>query len=103
VRAILAGLKAPSPPNPIVGYVVNGGNVGIAGATVSILNTANTATSDATGFYFFPNTGSLVLGNNFTAKVISFPAGFKTSNPASQSFTWQGNTITLGNFVLSKK
>lgn len=103
VRAILADLKAPSPPNPIMGYVVNGSNVGIAGATVSILNTANTATSDATGFYFFPNTASLTIGNSFTAKVTGFPAGFKSSSPASQSFTWQGNTLTLGNFVLSKK
>ena len=86
-----------------MGYVVNGSNVGIADATVSILNTANTATSDATGFYFFPNTASLTIGNSFTAKVTGFPAGFKSSSPASQSFTWQGNTLTLGNFVLSKK
>ena len=59
--------------------------------------------SDATGFYFVANTGSLSIGNSFAAKVTGFPAGFKSSTPASQTFTWQGNTITFSNLLLNKK
>lgn len=103
VRAILATLGATA-PNPIMGYVVNGSNAGIPGVTVGIVNTTNTATTDATGFYYFANTGSLSLGSSYTAKVLSgLPAGFKSSSPASQAFKWQGQAITFGTFVPSKK
>jgi hypothetical protein len=103
VLAILATLPGASAPNPIMGYVVNGSNAGIPGVTVSILNTPNTATTDATGFYFFANTGGLSLGSSYTAKATGLPAGFKSSTPASQIFKWQGQAITFGNFVPSKK
>ncbi|HWY70444.1 MAG TPA: SBBP repeat-containing protein [Terriglobales bacterium] len=96
VRAILASLKVANTPNPVMGYVVNGSNAGVGGVTVNILNTLDTATSDATGFYFFANTGSLSVGTSFTAQVAGFPA-------ASQSFTWQGSTITLPNLVVNSK
>lgn len=102
VRAILATLGATT-PNPIMGYVVNGSNAGIPGVTVSIMNTSNTATTDATGFYFFANTGSLSVGSGYTAKVTGLPTGFKSATPASQTFKWQGQAITFGNFMPSKK
>lgn len=103
VRAILATLPGANAPNPIMGYVVNGSNVGTPGVTVSIMNTSNTATTDATGFYFFANTGSLSVGSSYSAKATGLPAGLKSSTPASQTFKWQGQAITFANFVPSKK
>jgi hypothetical protein len=95
VLAILATLPGASAPNPIMGYVVNGSNAGIPGVTVSILNTPNTATTDATGFYFFANTGGLSLGSSYTAKATGLSAGFESSTPASQIFKWQGQADHL--------
>lgn len=103
VRAILATLPGANAPNPIMGYVVNGSNVGTPGVTVSIMNPSNTATTDATGFYFFANTGSLSVGSSYSAKATGLPAGFKSSTPALQTFKWQGQAITFANFVPSKK
>jgi len=105
VRGLMANLKVGSAANPITGYVVNSSGVAVGNATVSLLNSANavvgTATTDITGFYFFPTTGVLVSGSNYVVEVTGFPLRFSTSSPASQVFTWEGTGFELGNFVLN--
>jgi len=54
-------------------------------SVTSAANTVATATTDITGFYFFPATGVLNKGSSYTFAVIAFPAGF---------------TFTLGTFLL---
>ena len=90
----LAGVNT---ADPIVGTVQNAP----AGTTVSITgpSTALTALTDATGFYYFPNTG-LMKGVNYTIKVtMPLPVGFSSVTPASQVFTWGGKGLVF-NFTL---
>lgn len=89
--------------DPILGMVTNGSNVAIAGATVSLLNSSKTVAvtvTDVDGFYYFSSTGALSLGANYSM-VVKLPKGYKSCSPALQSFTWSGNEITLGSFVLN--
>ena len=103
ITALIANLKVSMVANPILGNVVDSNGSGISGATVRIVDSAGsvvaTATTDATGFYFFATTGVLTTGSTYTVQVTA--SGFTTSTPASQAFTWGGTAITLGNFVLS--
>ena len=90
----LAGVNT---SDPIVGTVQNAP----AGTMVTITgpSTALTAPTDATGFYYFPNTG-LAKGVNYTIKVVTpLPAGFSGVTPTSQVFTWAGKGLVF-NFTL---
>jgi hypothetical protein len=105
VEALLASLGAATQrANPILGYVLNSKGVPIAGATVNLLGSSNSvtaaATTDVTGFYYFPNTGILIAGSKYTARVTPIPKPYKSSSPASQAFSWSGAAITLSNFLL---
>jgi len=98
-RAVIGSLQTNGTTNPILGYVVNGANAGVSGASVSLLDaggaTLGTATTDATGFYFFAQTDGLISGSQYTVEVNG-----KASTPPSQSFSWSANTVTLDNFVV---
>lgn len=109
VEALLASLQAMLPasvastPNPILGSAVNSNSAGLAGATVSLFSgkgVVATAVTDATGFFYFPATSTLVAGSSYTVEVTAYPAGYKKSTPASRTFVWGGAATTLGNFVL---
>jgi hypothetical protein len=103
-QALQASLGANLRPDPLMGYVLNSGNAPIGGATVNVLNSSNTvvdiATTDGTGFYLFPLTKGWTLGGSYTVKV-TLPKGYKTSTPASQTFTWQAAQLILINSVLN--
>ena len=103
-QALQTNLGANLKPDPALGYVVNASNVPLGGATVTMLDSSNavvaTATTDSTGFYFFPLTRGWTLGSNYTVKV-TLPKGYKTSTPASQNFTWQATEVMLSSFVLN--
>jgi len=103
-QALQASLGANLRPDPVMGYVLNSSNAPIGGATVNVLNSSNavvaTATSDSTGFYFFPLTKGWTLGGSYTVRV-TLPKGYKTSTPASQTFTWQAAQLILINSVLN--
>jgi len=90
---------------PISGSIVNSAGAGVSGASVGLLdssgNTLANAVSAANGSYQLTDTEWLTAGTAYTVKIVSFPAGFTTSNPPSQTFTWQGVAISLKNFVLS--
>jgi roadblock/LC7 domain-containing protein len=58
------------------------------------------ATTDVTGFYFFPTTGLLNTNGTYSVSVTGLPAGFSSSSPA-QTFTWIGSPISLSNFTLT--
>lgn len=91
--------------NPVLGWVVNAGGAGVGGVTVSILDAASTpiatAVTDATGFYYFAQTSTsgLVTGANYSV-VVTIPAPYTTSTPATQGFTWS-NTAVVGSFTLN--
>jgi hypothetical protein len=89
--------------NPVLGYVVDAANGGIAGATVSLFDASNaliaTVTTDVTGFYFFATTAASP-GAQYQAVVTKMPSPFSTSSPASQTFTWTGGEMILSNFTL---
>ena len=100
VQSVIDNLRTSIIPDPITGFVVDSSGVGISGATVSITPRGATATTDITGFYFFPTTGVFVPATSYTAIVTSL-SGFTTSNPASQVFSWSGTAgMALSNFVL---
>ena len=105
VKALLASLGANVGADPVMGSLVNSSNAGIPGATVGILNPSKkvvaTATTDVTGFYYFPATAGLTSGSSYTAQVI-VPKGYKTSTPPSQTFFWQAKTVILSDFVLKQ-
>jgi hypothetical protein len=89
-QSLQASLGAQVKPNPIVGSVLNSGNVGISRSTVNTLSSKTviaTTTTDAVGFYYFADASGLTLGANYTVHV-TLPKGYKTSTPASQTFTW---------------
>ena len=95
-----ANLKA----NPIIGNVLNTSGVGLSGLSVNLLSPKNaviaSATTDVTGFYYFPATSNLTFGASYTLRV-SVPKGYKNSTPSSQTFTWKNAGITLSNFVVN--
>jgi hypothetical protein len=105
VRELMGNLKAGSTANPIIGYVVNSSGFGLANATISLLDSANTVVAktktDLTGFYFFPTTGFLASTSNYVVTPTGFPLRFTSSSPASQPFTWMGAGFELPNFVLN--
>jgi len=105
VQGLIDSLRVSTIADPVIGSVVNSSGMGVAGATLSILdaggNTVATATTDITGFYFFPTTGVLNPGSTYTVAVVAPPAGFATSTPAFQTFLWGGTAIMLSNFLLS--
>ncbi|HKW34551.1 MAG TPA: carboxypeptidase-like regulatory domain-containing protein [Candidatus Acidoferrum sp.] len=105
VQALIDSLRVSLIPDPITGYVVDGSGVGLAGATVSVINSGGTvvvtATTDITGFYFLATTGVLTPGASYTIAVTGLPAGFANVTPPNQAFTWQGSVIAFGNFVLN--
>ena len=105
VQALIDSLRVSLIPDPITGYVVDGSGVGLAGATVSILNSGGgiiaSATTDITGFYFLATTGVLTPGASYTIAVTGLPVGFGNVTPANQAFTWQGNAVAFGNFVVN--
>lgn len=106
VQALIDSLRTSMIPDPITGYVVDSSGMGVAGAVVSILDASGstvivTATTDITGFYFFPTTGVLIPGSTmYTIEVTGFPTGFSRSTPPSQTFMWAGTGLTF-NFSVS--
>ena len=102
---LLAILKTTGITDPILGYVTDSSSVGINGETVTLSDSANNAiastTTDATGFYFFAQTSTLISGATYNVRVTGLPKQFTTSTPASQSFTWSAAQVNLNNFVLN--
>jgi hypothetical protein len=103
-RSIIDSLRVTATPNPITGSVTTASGSGISGATVSLVDsggkTLATATTDVTGFYFFPTTGLLSTNGTYSISVTGLPAGFTSSSPA-QIFTWAGSPISFSNFTLT--
>src|SRR6266851_3808656 len=85
-------LAGANTPDPITGTVFNAP----AGTMVAILNGTGPSTvlgptpTDATGFYYFANTG-LVKGAIYIIQV-TIPFGFHVT-PTSQTFTWGGKGL----------
>jgi hypothetical protein len=105
-RSIIESLAVTATPNVITGSVVTATGSGISGATLSLVDrvsgkTLATATTDVTGFYFFPTTGLLSAGGTYSVSVTGFPAGFTSSSLAAQTFIWAGSPISFGNFTIS--
>jgi hypothetical protein len=104
VEALLASLKTTGLTDPILGYVLSGNN-SVGGATVTLLNAGNgvvaTTTADATGFYFFAQTNTLIAGGSYTATVTAIPKPYTTSTPTSQTFTWSAMQVNLNPFLLN--
>jgi hypothetical protein len=103
-QALLQSLGPRMKPYPVMGSVVNSSNAPMAGLTLNILDASKsvvaTASTDDTGFYYFPVVDGWTLGAGYTVKV-TLPKGYKTSIPASQTFTWNATQMTLGNFGLN--
>ena len=91
-------LAGANTPDPITGTVFNAP----AGTMVAILNGTGPSIvlgptpTDATGFYYFANTG-LVKGAIYTIQV-TIPVGFQVT-PTSQTFTWGGKGLAF-NFTV---
>jgi uncharacterized repeat protein (TIGR01451 family) len=104
VNGLLVNAGANVNANPVTGNVVNANGVGIPGVTVSILNSAKatvaTATTDVSGFYYFPADSGLTLGTSYSVRA-SVPAPYGGSKPFSQEFTWRAVGVSLSNFVLN--
>jgi len=104
MQALQTGLGANLKPDPVMGYVVNSSSVAMAGTTVNVVDSSDavvgTATTDSSGFYFFPLTRGWTLERSYTVKV-TLPKGYKTLTPPSQKFTWQATQLMLTNFVLN--
>lgn len=104
-RSIIDSLAVTATPNSITGSVVTATGSGISGATLSLVDLASgttlaTATTDVTGFYFFPTTSLLRAGGTYSVSVTGFPAGFWSSSPA-YLFTWAGSPMSFSNFNLN--
>jgi uncharacterized repeat protein (TIGR01451 family) len=91
-------------PNPIIGSIVNSTGSGIGNISVNVFNSKNvlvaTATSDSTGFFYFPVTSVLTPGSTYTVKATS-PKGYKSSTPGSVGFTWKSTPVNLSNIGLN--
>jgi len=105
VQALIDSLRVSLIPDPVTGYVADASGMGLAGATVSILDAGGgivaSATTDITGFYFLATTGVLTPGAAYSIAVTGLPGGFGNVTPQNQGFTWQGNAIGFGNFVVN--
>ncbi len=106
VQGLIDSLRVSLTPDPIIGYVVDRNGVGVAGATVSIVDGNGSpvamAVTDITGFYFIATTGGVLTpGATYTLQLGGLPAGFLAATPASQPFTWRGSALALSNFVLN--
>jgi Carboxypeptidase regulatory-like domain len=102
-QSLIDSLRTTLSADPITGFVVDSTGAGVAGATVSLLNSASntvieTATTDITGFYYFAKTSTLTMNLNCTVQVTGL-AGFTASTPA-QTFTWVGTRMAF-NFSLN--
>jgi len=51
-------------------------------------------------YRYFARTSVFATGSKYTIKV-TIAKPFKSSTPASQTLSWQGAMVTLGNFVLN--
>ena len=103
IQYLITSIEGQLKPDPITGSVLISGNAAIDGATVNLMSGKTliaTTTTDSTGFYYFADVSGLTVGTNYTIN-ISVPKGYKTSTPASQTFTWKGTAITLSNFVVN--
>lgn len=102
-QAVMTSVSSSLKPNPVMGSVLDSTGAGIS-TTVSLYDNAKhliaTASTDDTGFYYFPFTRLLTQGALYTIQV-SAPKGYKKSTPASQTFTWLGDSVTLSTFVLN--
>jgi len=58
-----------------------------------------TATTDSTGFYYFPGTDGLQSGAAYAVMVTGFPKGFTTASPAVQGFNWFVTPVSLAPFT----
>jgi hypothetical protein len=101
VQALLTSLGAASiKPNPIMGNAVTTSGVGVAAATVSLVNSAKTTiastTTDATGFYFFAKTSVLTSGTTYTV-MVKPPKLYKSAT--SPSFKWTATVVMADSIV----
>ena len=106
VQSLIDSLRVSALGNPITGYVVDSTGVGVADATVSILDASGstviaTATTDITGFDYMATTGVLISVAGYSLAVTGLPAGFMSVSPANQPFMWQGTAVVFANFVLN--
>lgn len=106
VQGVIDSLRVSAIPDPITGYVVDMNGVGVAGATVSIVDASTnmpvaTTTTDITGFYFFATMSVLNPGANYTVAATGLPPGFLNTPPPSPAFMWSGAGMMIGNFVLN--
>ena len=103
VRDLLADLRTTSVQNPIVGYVTTAANGEVRDAVLSLLDAngavVTTATTDSTGFYYFPGTDVLQSGAAYAVMVTGFPKGFTTASPAVQGFNWLVTPVSLAPFT----
>jgi uncharacterized delta-60 repeat protein len=103
VRDLLADLRTTSVQNPIVGYVTTAANGEVRDAVLSLLDANGavvaTATTDSTGFYYFPATDVLQSGAAYAVMVTGFPKGFTTASPAVQGFNWLVTSVSLAPFT----
>ncbi len=97
VTSLLQGLSAAA-SNPLMGYVVNGANLGLADTTVTLSGNgiSASAVTDATGFYYFPDTSQLTQGATYLASVVSG----KRKAQAVQ-FIWTGAGTILANLIVN--
>lgn len=104
VTDLLVNAGANLQADPITGSVVNTNGQGVSGITVNLLNSRNTpvasATTDVTGFYYFPATSGLSAGSSYTVKV-TVPKIYRNASPSSQSFTWKSAAVSLNSVVLN--
>jgi hypothetical protein len=102
-RNISNGLNVSASSNPITGSVVTSTGPAVGGATLSLVNstgtTLATASTDITGFYYFPITDLLTSGATYSVSVTGLPTGLTSASAALQTFTWAGSAVTLGNFT----
>jgi len=101
-QALQATLGTQVKASPILGTVASATDSGAAGRTVNLRSGKTlvaTTTTDAVGFYYFDPTG-LTPGAQYTVKV-TIPKGYKSTSPASQTFTWSANPVVLAQFMLN--
>jgi len=104
VSALMSMAGANLVPNAIMGNVVTGTGAGLGNVSVNIFNSKNvlvaTATSDSTGFFYFPVTNIFTSGSSYTVNV-NLPKGYKSSAPANPTFTWNKLAVKLNSIVLN--
>jgi hypothetical protein len=102
-RSLIDSLAVSATPNPITGLVHTASGSGVAGAILTLKDSAGTtlatATTDITGFYFFATTGLLTPGATYTVTV-TVPVGFTAASAAGQTFAWSGGAeLSLDDFT----